>query len=257
MGKMHHLDVGCADASILESNGEHFLVDTHGIDKHSALLPSSGRIKAVFITHQHYDHYDGLQFLKDSGYAIEYLICSPYERRRGDNSVDLDEWNTFIALRDSFASNGTKLYHPYRQNDWSKPYWENAGLKFWMLGPDKDIACSESRELHDASLVLLVIATASKRRCLYTGDASDTSLRYIADHTTHICDDILRVSHHGSLNGADLEFIKKCSAKYCVISTASGVHDNVPHPTALKRYADHTEKEVYRTDVFGTVTWTI
>jgi beta-lactamase superfamily II metal-dependent hydrolase len=40
-------------------------------------------------------------------------------------------------------------------------------------------------------------------------------------------------------------------AKYTMISTASGVHDNVPHPTALKRYQDNTSEVVYRTDVDG------
>jgi beta-lactamase superfamily II metal-dependent hydrolase len=52
-----------------------------------------------------------------------------------------------------------------------------------------------------------------------------------------------------------LEFIKNAKAKYTVISTASGVYDNIPHPVALKRYADNTASKVYRTDIDGSLNW--
>lgn len=58
------------------------------------------------------------------------------------------------------------------------------------------------------------------------------------------------------MNGADLDFIKACNANYTVISTESGVYENVPDATALKRYADNTKQKVYRTDVSGTLEWT-
>ncbi len=95
----------------------------------------------------------------------------------------------------------------------------------------------------------------NKRKCLFTGDASDTNLNWIAANTTNPCGDILHASHHGSINGADLDFIKKCEPKYTVTSTQSGEYSNVPHPTALARYRDNTERKVYRTDTFGTVKW--
>jgi hypothetical protein len=65
-----------------------------------------------------------------------------------------------------------------------------------------------------------------------------------------------RPSHHGSINGADLEFIKACNADYVVVSTKSGVHDNVPHSTAMQRYRSHTKKKVCRTDIDGSLEWT-
>ena len=71
----------------------------------------------------------------------------------------------------------------------------------------------------------------------------------------HICDDILHASHHGSFEGADLAFIKKCNAGYTVISTEAGVHDNVPHRTALERYRVNTRHRVYRTDQDGSLKW--
>lgn len=252
MGKMINFDVGCADTSLIVSGSDYFLVDCYDPSLYKKHLPDNKKIKGLFITHQHRDHFSGMSYLADNGYSIDYLIYSPYERRRGDNSVELDEWKEFNEHKDFFVGKGTKIYTPYRQASFDKPWWEPPGLKIWMLGPEKGIATSDTREIHDASLVFHV--KMGTRRCLFTGDASDTSLNYISTNTNDICNDILHASHHGSINGADLDFIKKCKASYTVISTKSGVHESVPHATALSRYKNHGGT-VYRTDVEGTLTW--
>jgi beta-lactamase superfamily II metal-dependent hydrolase len=253
VGSLYCLDVGCADASIIITSTATFLVDCHNIGDYSDLLPKNKTLRGVFVTHQHFDHYSGLEYLRDNGYIIEYLIYSPYERRYGDNSVTLDEWNEFNEHRDYFAGKGTKLYRPYRQASWEEAYWRPDGLKFWMLGPQEVTATNPSRELHDACLVLR--ADLGARKCTFTGDASDTNLADVAT-INHICDDILHASHHASLQGADLAFVKKCNAQYTLISTAAGRYDNVPHPTALKRYEDNTAHDVRRTDIDGSWKWT-
>jgi beta-lactamase superfamily II metal-dependent hydrolase len=254
MGKLYHLAVGCADASVISCADATFLVDCHNIEQHAHLLPRSKRLRGVFITHQHYDHYSGLAYLRKKGYTIEHLIYSPYDRRYGDNSVTYEEWNEFDEHRNYFEQNGTKCHKPFRQLDWSKPWWTPNGLKFWIAGPARYIAMSETRELHDACLV--IIARMGNRTCCFTGDASDANLEYVATHTIYFCSDILHASHHGSINGAELSFIQKCNAQYTVISTESGVHDNVPHPTAMERYRNNTKKVVFRTDVSGSLSWT-
>jgi len=250
MGKTIFLDVGCADTSIMISGSNYFMVDCYDPASYFQYLPKGKRITGLFITHQHRDHFSGMGYLADNGYSIDYLIYSPYERRRGDNSVEYDEWEEFNSYRHYFVGKGTETRSPYRQDDFDNPWWKTIGVKIWMLGPAKSISTADTRKLHDASLVFHVEMGA--RKCLFTGDASDENLNFIAKTTRNFCEDILHASHHGSINGADLEFIKKCAAKHTVISTKSGVHDMLPHPTALKRYNDHTGK-VYRTDADGTL----
>jgi len=253
MGKLHCLDVGCADSSIIVSDNHTFLVDCYNIDEYTHLLPKNKILKGVFVTHQHDDHFHGLHYLKENGYKIENLIYSPYNRRYSDNSVTIDEWNDFERLKQYFIRNGTETYSPYRQENFDEPFWSIDGIRFEIIGPHKDIADSPTRELHDACLVIGTYL--GNRRCLFAGDASDQSLRRISDSTNNFCNDILHASHHGSINGAELEFIKKCNIKYTLISTKSGVHSNVPHQTALRRYKDNTEFNVIRTDNDGSWTW--
>lgn len=252
MGELHHLDVGCADASLISTSGT-FLVDSHRIQDHEHLLPSNKHLRGVFITHQHRDHYSGLEYLQKHRYTIDWLIYSPYERRYNDASVTREEWDEFAALRDQFQANGTKLSTPFRQDTWEKPFWDTNGVRFWVLGPRRSTARSDTRHIHDACLV--VKAHLGNRSCLFTGDASDKNLQDVAGGN-YICDDILHASHHGSIEGADLDFIKGANAKYTVISTEPGVHENVPHPTALQRYKNHTREKIYRTDKDGSLKWT-
>lgn len=253
MGKLHLLDVGCGDASVIIADSATFLVDCHQIGDHSDLLPASKLIHGVFITHQHYDHYSGLEFLRVNGYKINYLIYSPYDRRYGDSSVTSEEWKEFAGHRDYFESKGTKLYKPYKQSSFDKAYWTPNGFKFWMLGPLESTATSDTRELHDACLVFR--ADFGKLKCTFTGDASDANLADVA-RINHICDDVLHASHHGSLQGANLDFIKKCAPRWTIVSTASGKYDNVPHTTALKRYNDNSTQGVWRTDLKGSCNFT-
>jgi beta-lactamase superfamily II metal-dependent hydrolase len=251
MRKLYLLNVGCADASVIRTAKYTFIIDCHNIKRYAHLLPDDKRIRGVFVTHQHEDHYSGLGYLKDQDYTIDHLVYSPYERRHNDQSVSISEWNEFNGYVDYFARQGSKLHKPYRQDYFDRPWWRTDDVSFEIVGPEEAIATRETRELHDACLVIQV--TLGERVCLFTGDASDDSLSWIAQNTINFCDDILHASHHGSINGANLDFIKKCNAKYTVISTKSGVYDNVPHPTALKRYRNYTSRKVYRTDRAGSV----
>jgi beta-lactamase superfamily II metal-dependent hydrolase len=251
MGKAYFCNVGCADCTVIQASSGTYLIDCFGIENHANLLPSSKRLRGVFITHQHRDHFGGLNYLKDNGYAIDFLIYSPYERRYSDNSVEYDEWQEFNGLCDYFVTRGTQKRTPYRQTDFKERFWAAGEVDFEILAPFEDLAKSDTRELHDACLVVGVYA--GKRRFLVCGDASDASLNKLAKNTTNYCNDLLRCSHHASIDGADLDFVKRANAEWTVISTACGMHDNVPHPTVLARYRENTKQKVFRTDTDGTV----
>lgn len=253
MGKIHFFNVGCGDCTLIQNEGQSFLIDCHNIGEYNQYLPSSKHLRGVFITHQHTDHFSGLSYLKESGYTIDYLIYSPYIRRHGDNSVTYEEWSNFETLKDYFAKKGTELRTPFRQTDFNKRFWNCGTVSFEILAPFAELTESATRELHDACLVVGVYA--GRRRFLISGDASDASLEKIARNTINYCNDVHRCSHHGSDNNAHLDFLKGANASYTVISTKTGVYENMPGEVALQRYRAHTKNRVYRTDRHGTVTW--
>ncbi len=133
-------------------------------------------------------------------------------------------------------------------------FWSTNGIKFEIIGPHSSIAAIETREIHDASLVIK--AVLGDRKCLFAGDASDANLKYIADNTKKT---IVMISCMQAIMEVLMAPIwilsKKCNAKYSVLSTKSGVHENVPHSTAIRRYKDNTKNEVYRTDQSGSLKW--
>lgn len=253
MGRIDFCNVGCGDCTVIQDISCTFLVDCYGIEKYKYLLPVSRKLRGVFITHQHTDHFAGLRYLLNHGYTIDYLIFSPYKRRPGDASVTLAEWNEFARLRDSFVAKGSETRTPFRQSSFEKPFWEVGNVRFEIIAPFQDLAQRTTREIHDACLVIGVYA--GSRRFLICGDASDSSLSRIARNTNNYCNDVLRCSHHGSDYNADLEFLIAANARYTVVSTQKGVFPSMPGSIAMARYRRHTRVKVYRTDVDGTWGW--
>ena len=119
------------------------------------------------------------------------------------------------------------------------------------MGPRKDVNDNDTRECHDANLVIWVSTPANN--FLVCGDASDSELELVKiDWKLSGCN-VLRVSHHGSENGASLDFIKAVSPRDTIVSTESGIFENLPSDVALQRYRKYSTN-LFRTDTDGTCT---
>lgn len=203
--KYYFLEVGCADCTIMNLSGKIVMVDCHqgntmnGEEDILDYLPEK-RIDVLIITHQHYDHFDGMQTLIDNNIVVGEIWESKYERRYNDHSVEYEEWQSYKKMRNKLCN---KLYHPTRS---TKDYDTVGGAKFQILSPKKNINDKDTRELHDASIVFTV--RKGSMNIIFTGDASDWALKEVTNYFALKSKHVLHASHHGSINGAYLEFIK-------------------------------------------------
>jgi competence protein ComEC len=250
--KYHFLNVGCADTSVLLLDAKVVMIDCHQGDTSKGqenildFIPGS-HIDVLILTHAHYDHFDGIQTLLDNRITVGEVWESNYERRRNDPNVGYDEWQSYQNLLKKL---NTKRYIPTRS---SRRFDTVGGASFRFYNPRKDINDDTTRHIHDASLVFTM--QKGEETITFTGDASDSALEDITESFSLKQKYILHASHHGSIEGAYLKFIKAINPKYTIISTKSGVHENLPHKTALNRYEANTRKAVRRTDIDGTRTF--
>jgi len=260
MGEIHFLDVGCADTTIIKSGKATILIDcSYLICTYENLLPKNHQIDAVFITHHHNDHFQGLGYLLQNKYTINSIFYSPYVWHEGEQSFRKSEWDDITSYLNAYERKGTNLKAVYRQSDFSRPSFEIEDMKFYIIEPKKELMVERQRHIHDGCLV--IFSKLGNLKCLFTGDASDVSLSHIMNHDhSFSCKDvdILHASHHGSINGAEERFIRKCNPAYTIIST--GIYNqniNIPHPTAIARYKRYTRQKVFRTDTNGSIsaTW--
>lgn len=255
--KAHFLNVGCADCTIFEMDNDLVLIDCgyrrfgKGLSKPTNIATyinnviGKSYIDLLIITHPHHDHYSGIEDLLDI-FTVAKLWGSPYKRRYDDNSLSLDEWNEYCQLKEKLIPDSEKRFTCTKNARISF-----SGCEFVVLGPRCNVNDNDTRECHDASLIIWVATPANK--FLICGDASDSELDQVrVDWKLSECN-VLRASHHGSENGANLEFLKAVSPRDTIISTQSGIIENLPSDSALQRYKNNSEK-VFRTDVSGTCT---
>jgi competence protein ComEC len=250
--KAHFLNVGCADCSIFEMGNDLVVIDCGyrrtgtGLSKPtniaSYIKNTIGKtyIDLLIISHPHHDHYIAMEDLIGN-FAVAEFWGTPYIRRNEDNSVSIEDWNEYKSLKERLMPNAQQRFTCTKgiQKTFASEF------VFTILGPRKNVNESETRECHDANLVVWVSSPANK--FLVCGDASDTELDQVrTDYNLSSCN-VLRTSHHGSINGANLEFIKAVSPRDAIISTAPGFFDNLPSDVALQRYRAHSTN-IFRTD---------
>lgn len=255
--KAHFLKVGCADCTVFEMDNDLVLIDCgyrrvgYSVSKPTDIKDyindeiGKSYIDLLIITHPHRDHYLGMEDFIGK-FTVAEFWGSPYKRRPGDNSLSLDEWNEYCRLKENLVPDGQRRFTCLKGANTTI-----GGCEFFVLGPRSTVNSDENRECHDASLVVWVNTPANK--FLICGDASDSELDQVrVDWKLSECT-VLRTSHHGSENGANLEFIKAVSPRDTIISTQSGIIENLPSNLALQRYRDHSTN-VFRTDTNGTCT---
>ena len=231
---VYYFDVGQADAILLEINNQYMMIDA-GNNADGPLLVDYmkklgvEKIDYLVATHAHEDHIGGIDniinaFTIDKFYMPDVVTTT---KTFEDVIIALEDKNVGIDvpnIGDSF----------------------NFGLmefEVLYLGDDDS-------NLNETSIVLRGVY--GDNSFLFTGDATDNCESVILKNKSFIDSDVLKIGHHGSRYSSSVDFLKKVTPKYAIISTGIGNSYDHPHQEAISRL-ENIGTEIYRTDINGTI----
>ena len=230
---VHFIDVGQADAALVECDGHYMLIDGGNKDDSSkmyALLKEKNIevLDIVVATHAHEDHIGGIPGALN--YADAELILCP-----------------------------TKNYDSDAFEDFKKYAKENGGIKIPKVGKTYELGDAEIEilgvnsaddEENDTSIVLKI--TYGDTSFLFTGDAERAAEEVIIDSDVDVSATVLKVGHHGSDAATSYDFFRQVKPEYVVISVGEGNSYGHPHDETLEMLSNAVTT-VFRTDLQGDI----
>lgn len=242
------LDVGEGESAVFESpQGRAFMVDTGGTFDNSfdiggkiivpALLKNGiRRLDAIFITHPHSDHINGIISIIKNISVGEIYVGECFSK---NDFVLLKEINKEARERGTIVS---KVYSGFR-----KKFDE---VEITVLYPEKSDCISGFGNINNISLLMSV--SYSGRKVLLTADAEKEAINKIMERGIDIKCDVVKIAHHGGRTSAVKSFYKLTGAKYAVISAGYNNRFNHPSPEMLE-IIDTLGMKEFRTGLDGAV----
>lgn len=233
---VHYLDVGQADAMLLECDGEFAVIDAAYADNTDAIIAYMHRqgvekLKLVVGTHPHEDHVGGLSYIIDE-FPTEHFWFSalPFTNPMLD------------FLLERITANGLTLEQPQPGHTLTL-----GSATITVLGPVR----TDYEDVNNISLVLMV--EHGNNRFLFTGDMELEAETDLIESGADVKADVLKVGHHGSYSSTGYRLLREVAPTYAVISVGANNEYGHPHEDPMSRLRD-AEVIVHRTDKQYTVT---
>lgn len=230
---VHFIDVGQADAALVECDGHYMLIDGGNrgdSDVIYTVLKKAGaeKLDIVVGTHAHEDHIGGLPGAFSYAEA-ELSLCPVTE-------YDSGVFETFKEYAEE----------------------KGGGLTVPEVGDEYDLGSAEveilglnaGEDTNNSSIILMI--RYGETSFLFTGDAEREAEQALLDAGAMLKADVLKVGHHGSDTSTSYPFLREVMPEYAVISVGEGNSYEHPEENTLSRLRD-AEAEILRTDLNGDI----
>ncbi|NSL50264.1 DNA internalization-related competence protein ComEC/Rec2 [Calidifontibacillus erzurumensis] len=256
-GKITMIDVGQGDSILIELPFRQavYLVDTGGqvsLSKEKwqerkktfdvgedilvPLLKAKGihKIDKLILTHSDWDHIGGTKAILHHFNVKEVML--------GRNEIFSMDNALLNILGDDERAN-----RPIIQFVKKGDYWNEAGLTFYVLGPD-------GTEFNGNDRSIVLFTKLGGLRWLFTGDLEKEGEWKLLQAYPYLKTDVLKVGHHGSKTSTTEPFIQQIEPKIALISVGENNRFGHPHPEVIDLLKKNKVK-VLRTDENGSISY--
>lgn len=254
------LDIGQGDAVLIQTGAKNILIDT-GDDKYyedgkkgkenTQLLTELQKLKidhidTLVMTHAHADHI-GKADKVIAQYGVKELVY---------NAIPSTS-KYFVNALKAAKANGTKQVKVKAGDvlDFGN------GVSFEIVSPtqsliDEDTADIKAKKKVDVNNESVVgRLTFGNFAMLFTGDAEGPVEKTMAaSYGKKLKCQVLKAGHHGSKTSSTAEFLKLVQPESVVMSLGANNQYGHPHEALLNRLQKQGVKNIYRTDLNGTIT---
>lgn len=235
--KVTFIDVGQADATLIQSDSSTMLIDAGSNSAANGLVSTLenlgvDRIDVLVGTHPHEDHIGGMDVVIDE-FEIGQIFMP-------DITADT---RTFEDVLESIENKGLSITLPV------------AGSSFTLGSAEWTILAPQSERYSDTNNYSIVIRMVhGENSFIFMGDAHRESEEEILNSGLTLQSDVIKIGHHGSRSSTSVEFLDAVSPEYAVISVGENNTYNHPHEETLETLSQ-ANIQVYRTDLSGDITF--